>query len=295
MKDSSRTAIGLGLAAVICWSTVATAFKIALQHLDIFQLLFIACTTSAMVLTAGLAWQGRLGALKIGLISHWRLTLIVAALNPTLYYLILFSAYERLPAQIAQPINYTWAIVLTIMSVIILKRPITSRDILATAICYAGVVIITSNGSLDLASQYDSTGIALALLSTLLWAGYWIINMQDERDAAVALALNFLVATPACLVLCLAFSSLSFKVQGLAAGIYVGVFEMSVAFLLWSGALRHSSNTSRVSNLIFLSPFLSLLFISQLLGEEIRISTIAGLMTIVTGLLLQQWRAIRAS
>lgn len=76
--------------------------------------------------------------------------------------------------------------------------------------------------------------------------------------------------------------------SSLAAAMYVGVFEMGIAFVLWSYAMKKAENTSRVSNLIFISPFLSLVFIYFILGEQILPSTYIGLVLIVLGLWLQQ-------
>ncbi|WP_236744482.1 EamA family transporter [Marinobacter similis] len=63
---------------------------------------------------------------------------------------------------------------------------------------------------------------------------------------------------------------------------------MGIAFVLWSYAMKKAENTSRVSNLIFISPFLSLVFIYFILGEQILPSTYIGLVLIVAGLWLQQ-------
>ena len=88
---------------------------------------------------------------------------------------------------------------------------------------------------------------------------------------------------------CLAFSDPRVTVGvGLGAAVYIGIFEMGLAFLCWSQALRLAENTSRVSNLIFLAPFLSLLLIHYVLGEPIYTSTFIGLGVIVGGLLLQK-------
>ena len=62
---------------------------------------------------------------------------------------------------------------------------------------------------------------------------------------------------------------------------------MGLTFVLWLSALRASENTARVSQLIFLSPFLSLIFIHFVLGETIATSTYVGLVLIVGGLLLR--------
>jgi drug/metabolite transporter (DMT)-like permease len=68
----------------------------------------------------------------------------------------------------------------------------------------------------------------------------------------------------------------------------VGLFEMGVTWMLWASALRAASNASRVGNLIFLSPLLSLVLISQVLGESIHPATLLGLALIVPGIVLQQ-------
>ena len=279
---------------VLFWSTVATAFKIALKSLDIYQLVFYASLTSSIVLLIPVVISGNTVELIREGRLHWRFTLLVACLNPVCYYLVLFAAYDRLPAQIAQPINYTWAIVLTFMSVIFLKQRPTRFDFAAAIICYLGVLIIATEGNVDVLQFSNGTGLILAILSTFIWSGYWILNIKDQRDQRFGMCLNFIVALPITFVLCLAFSSFDVTAEGVASAFYVGVFEMGLAFLFWSRALRMAENTSRVSNLIFLSPFLSLFFIQRILGEQIMVTTYIGLVVIVAGLMVQQIRVPRA-
>lgn len=285
-------AYGFGLLTVLFWSTVATAFKIALRELDIYQLILYAACTATVILATAVAFRGEAGLLIVTLRRHWRITLLSGLLNPLVYYLILFAAYDRLPAQVAQPINYTWAIVLTFGSIIFLRQRITWRDLLAAFTCYAGVVIIAIQGKWSLVQIADPLGIGLALLSTLVWAGYWIINVRDAREPTIALCLNFATALPFALLVCLVMSNpAKITAAGIGAAIYVGIFEMGLSFLLWSHALRLATNTSRVSNLIFLSPFLSLVFIHHILGEPIYSTTWIGLTIIVAGLLGQRLQA----
>ena len=67
---------------------------------------------------------------------------------------------------------------------------------------------------------------------------------------------------------------------------------MGITYVLWLAALQRARSAAQISNLIFLSPFLSLVFIHFLVGEEIYPSTYAGLGLIVAGLLLRncRWR-----
>ncbi len=283
MNDTSRAYL-YAIITVLFWSTVATAFKVALRSLDIYQLVFYACLASTMVLLIPVLVSGNVVELvRVGRL-HWRFTLLVACLNPVCYYLVLFAAYDRLPAQIAQPINYTWAIVLTFLSVIFLKQRPTRFDFAAAFICYAGVLVIATEGNVDVLQFSNSTGL------TFIWSGYWILNIKDKRDQRFGMCLNFLVALPITFVICLAFSSFDVAPEGVASAFYVGVFEMGLAFLFWSRALRLVENTSRVSTLIFLSPFLSLFFIQQILGERIMVTTYIGLVVIVVGLMVQRIR-----
>jgi drug/metabolite transporter (DMT)-like permease len=83
-----------------------------------------------------------------------------------------------------------------------------------------------------------------------------------------------------------AWSSITLK--GWLAVSYVGLFEMGITFVLWLSALKLTQNTARISNLIFASPFISLMLLATVIGEEIHPSTLVGLMLIVIGLVVQQ-------
>lgn len=76
---------------------MASAFKISLRHVDHIQLLCISTLVSTLTLLLVLALRGRLSAL-CGLTS-WDLgrSALLELLNPFLYYLILFKAYDLLP------------------------------------------------------------------------------------------------------------------------------------------------------------------------------------------------------
>lgn len=294
--QSSQKSYLLGTITVLFWSTVATAFKLSLASLSVYQLLVIACLTSTLVLLLILLLTGKLKSLRGQFYSLLKPSLFMGWLNPFFYYLVLLEAYDRLPAQVAQPINYTWVIVLTIMSVFFLKQKVSKKDIIAGVVCYAGVAVISIQGGTENPVALNYSGVILAVLSTLIWAGYWTLNIKDKRDPVIGLFLNFLVAVPLVLVACAVFSDFNFPLSpGLFFSVYIGLFEMSLAFLCWSFALKLAENTSKVSNLVFLSPFLSLILIHFVLGEEIYPTTYAGLMLIMGGLAIQKVTMYRKS
>lgn len=291
--ERHRQGILLALGSVLIWSTVATAFKLSLRHLAPAHLLLYAAVVSTLILGTILVIQGKTAALRATPLPELRRSLLLGGLNPCLYYLILFRAFELLPAQEAQPLNYTWAITLTLLSIPILKQRPTAGELVAILIGYSGVVVIATRG--DLAGLHFSSplGVALALGSTVIWSLYWLYSARDPRDPLVALFLNFLCGSGLILLYCLFFVPLTPPpFAGLLGALYIGTFEMGVTYVLWLAALQRARSAAQISNLIFLSPFLSLLFIHLLVGEEIYPSTYAGLGLIVAGLLLRncRWR-----
>jgi len=286
--ENQHKAYLYGIATVLFWSTVASAFKISLKYLDPVQLLLYASIISTMILTLILLVKGRISILFSYSPSQYLHSLKVGLLNPFLYYLVLFKAYDLLPAQVAQPLNYTWALTLAFLSIPLLKQKIGAREIVAGIICYLGVVVISTRGEMVNFSSFNPIGVILALASTVIWSLGWILNTKDDRDPVASLLLAFLFGLPFIFIACMLFSSLNIPDhRGLLGAAYVGTFEMGITFVFWLKALKLSENTAKVGYLIFLSPFLSLLLIHFIVGEEIMAPTFIGLVFIVSGLLIQ--------
>jgi drug/metabolite transporter (DMT)-like permease len=281
-----RSPYPYALSAVLLWSTVATAFKLTLGHLDPPTLVFWASTVSLGALGLWIVATKRTRIARETIRTHFWPLLGLGLINPAVYYTVLFAAYDRLPAQEAQAINYTWALMLALLSVPILHKRFTRYDLFAAMIGYGGVVVIATHGDGTLANLSDPTGIALALSSTLLWALYWLYMTRLGGDTTVVLFWNFAVGVTA-LSLWRLVRGLPFALPnawGWAGAVYIGLFEMSVTFVLWGTALALAPSTARIANLIYLSPPLSLIMIHVVLGEPIYPSTLWGLGLILIAL-----------
>lgn len=278
-----------GLSAVLLWSTIATAFKLSLRHLSPIELLLFAGAFSTLLLGAILLAQGKLRLVFQCSRQEYLLSVALGLLNPFLYYLVLLKAYELLPAQQAQPLNYTWAITLSLLSVPLLKQKVSRQQWLALLISYCGVLIISTEGNPFSLQFTDPLGVILALASTIIWALYWIYSTKDSRDPVVGLFINFLCSFPFVFGYYLLTADYQWpSLAGLLGAAYVGTFEMGACFVLWLMALKSTDNTARISNLIFISPFLSLVFIYFMVGETILPATFVGLLLIIAGLFCQQ-------
>ena len=275
---------------IFFWSTVATAFKLALNHLEPIQLVFYSTLFSVIVLFLITFFQGKLVLIK----SFSKRALIHCAflglLNPCLYYIILFKGYDILPAQEAMVINFSWPIMIVILSIPILKQKIDIKSFLSIVVCYVGVVVIASKGSL-FSMQFESPlGVGYILMTTVIWSLFWLFNTKNSNDSVVSLFLIFLFSLP--YILIIVYMSDSFVIpslKGVIGSAYIGLFEMGVSVVLWQLALKTSTTVSRVASLVFITPFLSLLILHFVLKEDILASTIFGVILICLGLILQKY------
>lgn len=286
---NQKKAYVFAIMAILCWSTVATAFKIALKYADFIQLLFFTSFVSCIVLFVILLFQKKIGLLKQANKKSILISLGLGILNPFLYYVILFKAYSVLPAQEAMTLNYTWPIMLILLSIPLLKQKVSLKSSFAILLSFAGIIIITTKGNLTSFKLSNFFGDFLALSSSIIWALFWLLNVKDNKDSIIKLFLNFLSGTVFSFLLLLLMSDFKININALPPFIYIGIFEMSLTFVFWLTALKYTYTTDKISQLIFLSPFLSLFFISFIIGEKINLPTIIGLIFIVLGILFQQF------
>lgn len=272
---------------ILCWSSVATAFKIALSELSYTSLLLTASCTATVVYLTALLSEKKLDLLKACFLNKKLLlrTVSLGLVNPLLYYLLLFKAYSLLPAQIAQPLNCSWQILLPIFACLFLKRKILAYQYIGLSISFIGIIFISLQGDIGSWKTGSLSGIILALCSAFVWAFYWVLKIDSKLDASVELFLNFLTASILLSVYFFFNGTEAISIKGLYAGIYVGLFEMGIAFLFWSKALKLTDNVALLSQLTYLSPFFSLILIHFILKEEIYWTTVTGLLLIIGGII----------
>ncbi len=287
MNTSDSKAFFYALLAVFFWSTVATAFKLSLNFSTPEQLVFISSFFSACFFFMVSLFSGSLKELKVWDKQDWLIVLSLTLINPTLYYWVLFKAYALLPAQQAQVINYSWGVLLALLSSLIFKHKMSLKLILGLLICYSGVALV-SQFWMATSGSNSLTGILFALLSTILWSSYWLIKKYFKQDPINALTVSFILSLPLMLALHHPLNLQLVNWRGWFGGFYVGLFEMGITFVLFQKAIRMTSSIPRVSALIYLSPILSLILIWKFLDEPITPWTLGGFALILSGNFLVQ-------
>ncbi|RLF88795.1 permease [Thermococci archaeon] len=267
--------------AIIFWSTVASAFKLTLSRLDPVSMLLYASLTSTIIFLGANLREGKKFSIRKNIYSAF-----LGFINPFLYYLVLFNAYSLLPAQEAQALNYTWPIILVVFSSAFLGQPLTIKEFFGVIVGFLGALVIGTHGNLSSLSFANPLGDALALSSALVWAMYWIFNLRDPRKAEEKMFWNFFFGSLYILTLGV-IRGIKFDPLGVLGAVYIGTFEMGLTFLLWLKALEREE-AGKVASLVYLTPVLSLVFISIVVGEKILKSTLLGLALILLGIMLSR-------
>lgn len=288
--DNNVKSIILALSAVIFWSTVATAFKIALKSVDCLNLLLYSSLFSLLFYTIIIFVTKRVKNVLQITSRDLLLSGFMGFLNPFLYYLVLFKSYSLLKAQEALSLNYTWAIILTLLISFVHKKKIRLLSYLALLISFFGVFVILSKGKILTLQPSNTFGAFLAISSAFVWGSFWVINTISKTEAISRMFFNFLFGTLFIYFYYLLNGNFKlFEPTATLPILYISLFEMGITFIIWNKALVITKKPAFVNNLIYLSPLISIIFINIVLKEEIELSTFVGLMLILAGILLQYY------
>ena len=237
--------------AVLSWSTVATAFKVALSYLTHFEMLLVASFTSLAIFAVVLTVQRRWGAVKALPRRTWGYFALLGLLNPVAYYLVLFKSYDLLPAQVAQPVNYFWPIFLLVLLALFAKQRIPAKKYVGMFISLGGLVLISTGGGQMGNLEISPFGLFLGLMSAVLWATYWMVNNKNSHkaDATIACFMSFLFGSIYLAIGALFVGVNLHTLPGILSGMYVGAFEMGIPFICFGLAIRTTSNPALVNQL----------------------------------------------
>jgi drug/metabolite transporter (DMT)-like permease len=190
-----------------------------------------------------------------------------------------------------------WPIILVFLSVLLLGQKIGLKSYIALFISFAGVYLISSQGNLSGHLHSDIRGVLLATGSSVFWAFYFILNVRDKREETLKLFMNFLFGTVyllAAMFITGKWNIAGESLKGLASAIYIGIFEMGITFWFWLKALQLATSTDKVSNLVYIAPFLSLIFVHYILHEPVYYTTPVGLILIISGICIQNIKTRRS-
>lgn len=272
---------------ILLWCSSAAVGKILLGGLGVIQLMFLTSFAATVFLFFLVLWQGKLTILRSYGINDYKKIFFTGIFGFFLYIFCFYSALKLLSAQQAYIINYLWPIMVVLAAVFILKEKIKWQGFLAILISFAGVLVSASQGNLSNLSGGNLWGGLLALAGAVFYGIFSALDKKFGYDKNINSFLYYFFNLIIVSVLLFSFSSLpKINLNQLLGVIWAGPFVGGLASIFWLSALKYGE-TAKVSNLILLTPFVSLVYIRILLGEAISIYSIVGLLILVAGVLWQ--------
>ena len=134
-------------------------------------------------------------------------------------------------------------------------------------------------------------GILFSLLAAICYGLYSPLNKKQTYDPDLALMIVFGLTSVWCMILSVHGGTVVMPtpVQWVGLVLY-GSIVNSVAYMCWVKALG-AGNTAIMSNLIYLTPVVSLVFTHVVLGEEITVFSVVGL--VLTIFVFEKTKVIR--
>ena len=275
--------------AIFSWGSSATIVKLFFRGLDTNYVIAVSLFLSFLCMLLLLAVQGKLRLLKALDGKTLARMLGIGILGVYLYNYFYQMGVGLLPAQQAFVINYLWPALIIVFSRPILGEPYTPSKLFAVALAFLGVALVATNGDLGTLLGGQRMGILYSLLAAVCYGLYSPLAKKQTYDPDLALMIVFGATAVWCLFLSVRSGTVCMPTAFQWVGLVLfGVVVNALAYMFWVKALS-CGNTAVMSNLIYLTPIVSLVFTHVVLGEEITFWSVFGLLLICLGAAVQMW------
>jgi len=290
-KDYS--AFGYIAVTILLWAATPLLVSQLSLSIPIFQINWIVTALSLPVLFIIILWTGRFKTLISYEKKDYTLMLLLGAAGifpyTSLYYLAL--ALSPSNAGSINIINYTWPLWVIILSVPVLKESLTWKKITGILLSLAGVYLVISGKDFSNSNHHTGTQFIYAVLIAAAGAFFWglfsVFSKRNNFEPLTSLLIYNLAAFVLFSIIMILFVEpvIPSLESWLLLAILGGVINV-IGYLFWIMALRRG-DTGSIANLIYLTPFVALIYITVILGVRISIFQYLGLMFIITGSLIQ--------
>lgn len=294
MGSRANSYINLAL-CILLWASIPVASKKILAELNNLQMLFYSTVFSAVALGALVAGQRKAASLVRYSLRDYAHLGGLGFLGAFLYYVLLYGALARTSAAEGFVLAYTWPILVSLLAVPLLGQRLSALRLIAIAISFCGVAAVVTRGRMLEFQMENLAGNLLALCGAFVFALFSVLGRRATYDLTLAAFVYFstaLVCAGASILIQGQLPLPSLSVWGWI--LYNGLLVNGVSYLFWFRALEHG-DTFVVSNLLYLTPALSLPLVRLFLNESVEWSAVSGLIMIVFGILIQSWPKLAAT
>ncbi len=271
------------LICVALWALIPVVSKMGQTTLDNHQFLFWSSLVSFIVLSLTATFSGTLGEIKQYCLRDWGYLLFLGLLGTYIYYLFLYLGYSQAVGMEVLVVQYTWPILIVILSIIILKERLNTRKGAAILLGFIGVVIVLTKGEFQNIHVSNLSVIVLVGAGALCFALFSVLSKKVNKEPVGVTAIYFFSACAASFLSMLYYSEFSFPssteiVPVLLNGILVNGFS----YVFWLIALK-STEASYLAPFTFITPVLSAIYLILFFDEPMVPAYGIGLICVISG------------
>jgi drug/metabolite transporter (DMT)-like permease len=239
-----------------------------------------------MALILGLQKQIKVETIKI----HWKMYILLGIIG-----IFGFNAFFFLGMQYTSPLNGalimgTNPLVTALFAYFILKNPITKQQMLGISFALVGVILVLTQGSLEIIQTLSiSKGDLLILAGNLCWTLYGVLGRKYLNGSSSMETTTYtMIIGSLCLVILTAFSPSTQPLSHVTwsawgAILFMALFTSVLGYLWWNKGMATigASNTSLFFNLV---PVVTMI-LSILTGALITLPQVIGTCLVILGVL----------
>lgn len=267
---------------ILCWSLAYVFTKLAMQHFSALPLGFLRCAVASIALLAACLIT-RMPLPQIRDIPWF----IASGASGFFFYLIAFNTGTWYVSSATSSVVIASVPVFTaLFASVLFKEKLSLPHWLATAVEFAGILVLTLYGAVFTANN----GVLLLLLAALSLSCYNLLQRRLIRSYTALQSTTYSIFAGT--VLLAIFSPQAIMELKDAPAIYIwyvlilGVFSSAIAYIAWSKAFEKAERTSQVSNYMFFTPFVAGLLAFAIANEMPDPSTWIGGALIIFGAVL---------
>ncbi|MCL1632096.1 EamA family transporter [Sporolactobacillus sp. CPB3-1] len=220
--------------------------------------------------------------------GKWKQYLVLGAVNAAIPFTLIATAELHVTASVSSILNATTPLFTLLAAAVWLKEKLRPGKILSMFLGIAGVAVLAGWGHLG-HSPIVLLSILFSLLASLCYGiGGVYTKLRFASENALVLAIGQQLAAGVVLI---PFSLPTVgRIQMLTAPVLISVlclavFSTSIGYLIYFYLIRHEGPT-RTLSVTLLVPLYGVFWGVLLLGEQLSIGTVAGLILILTSTML---------
>lgn len=276
---------------MVLWGFSFIWFKEAIRYFHPMTVVFFRLLLASVVLFAVLYPMKKITRIKK---KDRKYFFLLALCEPFLYFIGESNGLTIVSATIGSVIIALIPVFSSIFAMIFLKEKLKILNYAGICISFTGIVIFIFNADSSLA--YNTKGLLLMFLAVVSAIGY---NIFIGKLAGLynPVFIVFVQMTIGCLLFLPVFMvcdiqhvvSQPFAVKGLIPVAELGIFASCGAFILYSYAI---AKTGVTRSAIFTNciPVITAIFSFLILGEQLTLQNITGMIIVIAGLMMSQSR-----